>query len=193
MDFDLTAKFLLGAFSALGTMALVFFNLSQTRKIKAELLEKFEDAVSRANKHSVTELFRLIHGLRMNYADIIELVKHDNCSKIIFSLKKTPGLVSYRGGKFRYSKIASNRIFRFVDKFFMRLSIFTFSAFTLFSFGVLIFGKGTTAVVGFVFLILSSMMLAFQLRQRNYDQMVSDLVEPEHNNLIQQTENVSAD
>ena len=179
MDYELTTKLLLGSISALGTMALVFFNLSQTRKLKAELLKEFEDAVSRTNRHSVTELFRLIHGLRMSYNDIIKLIEHDSCSKIIHALKKTPGLVYYANGEFRYSRIASAKAFQFIDRLFLRLSIYIFSAFTFLSFLMLAFGSGPTAVVGFVFLIFSSMILAIQLRQRSHDQMVANLIEPE--------------
>jgi len=184
MDFDIATKILLGCVSSLGTMALVFFNLSQTKKIKAELLEKFEYAVSRENKHSVTELFRLIHGLLMRYADIIELISHDSCSKIIFSLQKTPSLVLYVNGEFRYTKQARNKLFRFIDRWFLRLSIFILGVLTLVSLDLLGFGSGAMAVVGFISLIFSSMLLAIQLRQQRCDQMVGDLVEPEHNVLM---------
>lgn len=180
MDFDVTTKLLFGCISVLGTMTLVFLNLSQARKIKAELLEKFDEAVSRSNKHSVTELFRLIHGLRMSYTDIIELISHDSCSKIIYALKKTPGFVSYDNGEFRYTKFANTRNFRFIDRWFLRLSIFIFSVFVLLSLGMLTFGNGTMAAAGFIFLISSSILLAVQLRQRSYDQMVANLVEPVH-------------
>src|SRR5690606_40611368 len=99
MDFETASKLIFGVISSLGTMALVFYNMSQTRKLRTELLEKFEEAVNRKNKHSSTELFRLIHGLRMNYSDVVELVKHDDCSKIIYALKKTPGIVSFKNGE----------------------------------------------------------------------------------------------
>ena len=184
MDFDTISKLSFGLISSLGTIALVFFNLGQARKIKAELLEKFEEAISRQSKHSVTELFRLIHGLRMSYSDIVELTQHDQCSKVIYALKKTPGMVSYSNGEFRYTSIAGNRAFRFIDKWFLRLSIGLFSALGLLSLAMLGFGEGATSIAGFVFLLFCSLMLALQLRQRSYDQMVHSLVEPERNNQI---------
>lgn len=88
MEFDL-AKLILASMSAIGTMAVVFYNVGQTRKIKSELLREFEEAISRGNKHSVTELFRLIHGLRMSYTDIRELINHDNCVGATITCNKT--------------------------------------------------------------------------------------------------------
>ncbi|MFB2640938.1 hypothetical protein ACE02D_01380 [Shewanella bicestrii] len=193
MDIEVISKLAFGLVSSLGTIALVLFNMGQSRKIKAELLEKFEEAVGRGSIHSVTELFRLIHGLRMSYGDIIELIRHEQCSKIIYALKKTPGMVSYEGGEFRYTQIARNRFFRFIDLWFLRLSIGFFSIFGLLSLGMLGFGHGATSVAGFVFLLCCSVMLAVQLRQRTYDQMIQRLIEPEHNNQMQPTANASAD
>lgn len=179
MGFDVTSKLIFGVISSLGTIALVFYNLSQSRKIRAELLEKFEEAVTRSNKHSVAELFRLIHGLRMRYTDIIELIGHDNCSKILYALKKTPGLVSYKNGEFQYRGLARNRVFRFFDLWFSRISIWLFGSLCLGSLATMAFFEGPTAVAGFVSLIFCSFILAVQLRQRAYDQMVANLVEPE--------------
>lgn len=179
MDFDTISKLAFGLVSSLGTIALVFFNLSQSRKIKAELLDKFEVAITRESIHSVTELFRLIHGLRMSYKDIVELIRHDQCSKIIYALKKTPGMVSYVNGEFQYTSIARNRIFRFLDVWFLRLSIMLFSALCLLSWAMVGFGNGVTSISGFGLLIFGSMMLALQLRQRSYDQMIKSLVEPD--------------
>ena len=45
MDIETILKVVFGLISSLGTIALVFFNIGQTRKLKAELLEKFEDAL----------------------------------------------------------------------------------------------------------------------------------------------------
>ena len=191
MDFDTFSKLAFGLVSSLGTMALVFFNLGQTRKVKAELLEKFEEAVTRESIHSVTELFRLIHGLRMSYRDIVELIKHDQCSRIIYALKKTPGIVSYANGEFQLTNIAKNRIFRFLDVWFTRLSIAIFSALCLLSWGMVGFGNAVTSILGFGFLIFCSIMLTLQLRQRAYNQMIQSLIKPEGTREIQPIDHVS--
>jgi|SRR5690606_7391439 len=182
MDFDVASKLIFGFISALGTIALVFYNMGQSRKAKAELLEKFEEAVARKNKHSTTEIFRLIHGLRMSYSDVIELIEHDNCSKVIYALKKTPGMVSFSNGEFQYAGMGRNKLFRWVDRWFLRATIIFFGFVAVISLTFLGFGEGATSIAGFIFLIFSSIMLALQLRQRAYDQMVHELVTPEHNN-----------
>lgn len=193
MDFDVASKIIFGFISALGTIALVFYNMGQSRKAKAELLEKFEEAVDRKNKHSTTEIFRLIHGLRMSYSDVIELIEHDDCSKVIYALKKTPGMVSFRNGEFQYAGMGRNKLFRWVDRWFLRATIIFFGFVAAISLAFLGFGEGATSIAGFIFLIFSSMMLALQLRQRAYDQMVQELVTPEHNNQMQPTADASAD
>ncbi|WOH37660.1 hypothetical protein RI844_00050 [Thalassotalea fonticola] len=179
MEFSEISKIVFGIVTAVGTIALTFFNMSQTRKVTAELLEKFEIAVEKTQKNSVTELFRLIHGLRMNYQDIIELINHDDCSRIIYALKRTPGLVCYENGSFQYTSIGRNSIFKFVDKWFTRLGIATFSIFTFASYLLLVFGNNYSAIAGFFMLIVFAFMLGRQLRQRRYDQMVESLVKPE--------------
>ncbi|WNZ54465.1 hypothetical protein QT397_16370 [Microbulbifer sp. MKSA007] len=189
MDFEVISKLAFGLVSSLGTIALVFFNIGQSRKIRAELLEKFEEAVARENVHSATELFRLIHGLRMSYGDIVELIRHEQCSKIIYALKKTPGLVSYEEGEFCYSNLGRNRIFRFIDHWFLRLSIGLFGILGVVSLAMLGFGDDATSITGFIFLLFCSVMLAMQLRQKSYDQMVRRLIEPEGDEQIQSDRN----
>lgn len=193
MDLELASKLSFGLVSSMGTAALVFYNLGQARKVRAELLEKFEEAVSREHIHSTTELFRLIHGLRMSYRDITTLIQNEQCSKIIYALKKTPGMVSYNDGEFRYSGIAGSRVFRIINTWFTRLSIWLFGSLTLGSLAMFVFGEGAASVAGFVFLIFCSFFLALQVRQRNYDRMIQNIVEPGHNNQMQPTADASAD
>jgi len=172
-------KIIFGMITATGTAALTYFNLSQTRKVTAELLEKFEVAIEKSQKHSVTEIFRLIHGLRMSYSDIMQLIQHDECSKIIFALRKTPGIVCYRNGTFQYTPIGKSSAFKFFDIWSTRFTIGTFSVLTLSSFLLLVFGDGTSSVLGFVFMIMFSYLLGTQLRQNRHDQMITSLVNDE--------------
>jgi len=193
MDVELILKLGFGLMSSLGTVALVSYNLGQARKVRAELLEKFEEAVSQERIHSVTELFRLIHGPRMSYKDITTLIQKDQCSKIIYALKKTPGMVSYSDGEFRYSGIAGSRVFRLIDIWFTRLSIWFFGLLALGSLAMFVFGEEATSVAGFVFLAICSFLLALQVRQRNYDRMIENIVEPAHNNQMEPTADALAD
>jgi len=178
MEFDTVTKFIFGIVSALGTFAVIFLNSRQAAQVKSELLIKFENALEKEQKHSVTELFRLIHGVRMSYSDIVELVKHDECIKIIYAIRKTPGLVRYENGQFSYTKIAKHPIFKVIDKWIYLASVIIFSFLTLISLSMLGFGNGATAIAGFILSIFGASMLAMQLRQRRYDQMVSNLIHP---------------
>lgn len=181
MELTELSKLLFGLVTAVGTVAVTVFNVGQTRKVRAELLEKLDNAVVKKQKHSVTELFRLLHGLRMSYSDIIELLKHDECAKIIYALKKTPGIVKYRAGEFCYTKIGRNKIFRFFDHWSGVLGLYSFGFLTLLFLAIFAFGKGSTAIVGAIFMVFFAFLYGLQLRKRNYDFMVKNLMEPEHN------------
>jgi len=105
-------------------------------------------------------------------------VKHDECIKIIYAIRKTPGLVRYENGQFSYTKIAKHPIFKVIDKWIYLASVIIFSFLTLISLSMLGFGNGATAIAGFILSIFGASMLAMQLRQRRYDQMVSNLIHP---------------
>ncbi|MEH6450384.1 MAG: hypothetical protein V7765_17065 [Oleispira sp.] len=192
MEFDAITKLIFGIVSAIGTVALVFLNSRQATKVKAELLEKFEAALEKSQKHSVAELFRLIHGVRMSYSDIAELVKHDECIKIIYAIKKTPGMVRYENRKFTYTGIGKSAIVRFIDRWFTAFGITFFVILSLASLLMLVFGKGATAATGLFFFIICVAMLAMHMKQHRYDQMVSNLINPEGSNSIEPTVNSSA-
>ncbi|WP_422139054.1 hypothetical protein [Endozoicomonas sp. ALC020] len=180
MEFTELSKLLFGLVTAIGTVAVTLFNLGQTRKVRAELLEKLDDAVHKEQKHSATELFRLLHGLRMSHSDIVELLKHDECSKIIYALKKTPGIVTYKSGEFSYTKIGRNKVFRFLDHWSGVIGLYFFGFLTLFFLAMFAFGKGGIAIAGAIFMVFFAFLFGLQLRQRNYDFMVKNLIESEH-------------
>ncbi len=180
MEFTETSKILFGVITAIGTIAVTYFNLSQARKVKAELLEKFETAIEKSQKHSASELFRLIHGLRMSYSDIAALIENNDSLRIIYALKKTPGIVCYEDGEFRYSAVGKNKIYQFLDVWYLRISIALFSICLFVSLALLAFSEGVTSISGFVFTAFFSFMLAIQIKDKNYNKMVANLVNPEH-------------
>lgn len=188
MEFDTLTKFIFGVVSALGTIAVIFLNSRQAAQVKSELLIKFENALAKDQKHTATELFRLLHGLRMNYSDIVELVKHDDCIKIIYAIKKTPGLVRYEQGEFKYTKIARNPIFRFIDLWIARIGIAVFGLLTVSSLLMLSLGEGGTALAGFIFMLFGAAMLGVQIRQRRHDQMVANIIENNEDNVTSHSE-----
>lgn len=174
-------KILFGLVTASGTIGLTLFNLRQRSKITAELLEKFDNAVEKKQKHSACELFRLIHGVRMSYSDIVELIENDESSKIIFALKKTPGLVCYKDGSFQYTGLGKSSIFKFIDKWLNKFGIIFFSILTSLFFLMLVLGKSAISIIGLIFMVVCSYLLAEQIRQNRYNQMVENLVIAKNN------------
>jgi hypothetical protein len=181
VEFTEASKIVFGAVTAIGTIAVTFFNISQEKKIKAELLDKLETAIERSQKHSVAELFRFIHGLRMKYSDIVELVEHDECSKIIYAIKKNPRIVTYNNGKLEYTKMGRSKAFQFFNLWIGRFGIIFFSVLSLISFFVFAFVKGPAAIFGHLFFMISIYMLTMHIREREYDEMITFLIEGEQN------------
>jgi len=193
MEFDVITRLIFGIVSAIGAAAVAVLTLRQAKKVNAELLEKFEAALDKSQKHSAAELFRLIHGVRMSYSDIAELVKHDECIKIIYAIKKTPGMVSYENRAFTYTGIGKKPIFRFIDRWFTKFGIAFFVSISLISLYMIVVGDVATMLTGFLFMIVSVAMLVMQNNEQRYNQMVSNLISPEDNNSIDLTDNESAD
>lgn len=193
MEFDAITKFIFGVVSALGTFAIIFLNSRQAAQVKSELLIKFENAIEKEQKHTATELFRLLHGLRMNFSDIVELIKHDDCIKIIYAIKKTPGLVRYEQGEFKYTKIAKNPIFKFIDLWIARTGIVVFGLLTSSSLIMLSLGDGGTALAGFIFMLFGAAMLGTQIRQSRHDQMVANIIQHNPTNTCSQNKSSNAE
>ncbi|EGR3971292.1 hypothetical protein DDN72_17765 [Vibrio cholerae] len=168
-----------GLIASIGTVVATLYNVGQVRKINAELLASFEIALEKQNKHSVTELFRLIHGLRMNYSDIVVLVNDDNCSKIIYALKKTPGIVSFENGKFQYSGVGKIRLFMMADRFFRWGGLALSAIVAIFALWLLAFGGSGEVIAGIALIFPASIGIGLSLRSNRYDKMVSSLVSNE--------------
>lgn len=181
MELDILTKVIIGIISSLGTAGVIFLNFRQAAKLKAELLDQFDSAVRHNKKHTATELFRLIHGIRMSFTDIKALIQHDECSKIIYALKKTPGIVAYKSGNFEYAGLGSNRLYRFIDRWMTKLGLLMFSTLSVAFMLMFSFGHGNTSITGFIMMIICATLATVQLRQRRYDQMIDNLVNSDHN------------
>jgi hypothetical protein len=176
MELDILTKIIIGIISSLGTAGVMFLNFRQAAKLKAELLEKLDSAVRNNKKHTATELFRLIHGVRMSFADVKALIQHDECSKIIYALKKTPGIVAYKSGNFEYSGLGKNTLYRFIDRWITKIGLFIFSTLSVVFVLVFSFGHGKTSITGFIMMIIFTALTTAQLKQRRYDRMIDNLV-----------------
>ncbi|WP_281628737.1 hypothetical protein [Vibrio sp. St2] len=180
MEIPEAGNLFFGMIASIGTVVATLYNFGQVRKINAELLASFEIALEKQNKHSVTELFRSIHGLRMNYSDIVVLVNDDNCSKIIYALKKTPGMVSFEGGKFQYSGLGKIRPFMAFDKLLRGAGLVLAIGLFVISFWLLAFGNSGESIAGMILIVPSSFFIALSIRTNRYDKMVRSLVGNEH-------------
>lgn len=176
MEITETSKIIFGVVAAVGVLVMAFLNMEQAKKTKSELIEKFELALVKAQKLTVAELFRLIFGLRMNYSDIVELVKNDDCLKIIYALKKTPGYVCYENGVFKYTGIGKSRMFHFADKWLTKLGILFLTVLLIVAYSMVVFGDGAMMIGGFILTVVFAAMLGVQIRKRRYDSMVATLV-----------------
>lgn len=175
-NIELISKLIFGLISAIGAGTLAIYNIHQSKKTESELLEKFDKALAGSNKHLVTELFRLICGVCMDYQDVQKLVKRDDSARILYILKKTPGYVTYKYGKFDYTQLGHYRWLRAFEIVTNLLDIVIGALGTIFSILVFAFGGGLTSVLGFIGLIFGAIYFVISYRERNYVKTVSSLI-----------------
>lgn len=141
MDINQAVNFLLGIFTVIFTYYMRDY--WQSNNLKAELLEKLDFAIQNNKKHNACELFYMIHKLRLDYEEILKLVEEDNASKIIYALRRTPGLLDYKDGKLIHKKsprtiALAEKVFKiFIEIMLGFLIVFLFILLTL-----LVFSKG---------------------------------------------------
>lgn len=176
MDIEIINKLILGVISMIGTFTLSKYNTNQSNKIKAELLEKFDAALLGNNKHTITELFRIIHDLRMDYEDIIALTKDDRCSKIIHALHTTPSYVSYSKGNFEYAQIGKYKFYRNILKYHYKISVYFFYGCTIFCIILFSISKDAELITSFLGIIMSTLGLMYSMKENHFNNMIDDLV-----------------
>lgn len=172
-------KALGGVASAVGAIALYKYNSAQTLKSRAELIERFEEALQKNRKHAVTELFRMLHGLRLSYQDIVSICSDEESSKIIYALKKTPGMVSYENGKFVYKSVFKRRTFRFISSISMYGVSVLFSLITVLLITTGATSKGTEALAIILVLVPCAAFLGMVVEDIRFDRMVDSIVHRE--------------
>lgn len=175
-DFEIL-KALAGLLSALGTVAVYKFNLAQTQKVRAELLEKFELALEKGQKHTAAELFRLLHGLRMEFGDIAAICAHDKALKIVLALQKTPGMVKVENGLFKYSDLFEKEWVRRSNRWINRSLAYGMGAITVALIIIMATLDGAAALAMLIFVIPSAAFLAMQIKDIRHDNMIAGLVD----------------
>ena len=177
MEYSELFKALLGVFSAISAIAIYKFNMAKSLQVRAELIEKFEEALERKNKHSVCELFRLLHGARRNYKEVVAITENDDVSIILFALKKSPGMVIFEGGELKLSSLFSQPWVRLVNKYASKGLAYFIGAFTVGLIILMAVTEGVASIALLIFIIPSSAVLAIQINDLKYDQMVYKLVD----------------
>lgn len=175
-NIELISKLIFGLISAIGAGTLAIYNIHQSKKNESELLEKFDKALAGSNKLLVTELFRLIHGVYMDYPDVRKLIKRDDSTRILYALKKTPGYVTYKNGEFGYTRVGRYRWFRALDTVTNVFNIVLATLGTIVAIVVFAFGGGMTSVLGFIGLVGGGFYLSFLIRDRYYQKTISALI-----------------
>ena len=175
-------KAIAGLASALGTVAVYRFNLAQAKRSRAELIEKLEKALENGSKHSVCELFHILHGLPMDYADVRAICDSDRASKIVLALQRTPGMVKHEGGSFQYTELYKKPWVRRSYRVILTIGAATFGLFTLALIAIMTTMQGISAVAMLVFVIPLFAFLTVQLKDLQHERMVNSLfLDREHN------------
>ncbi|MEE1673719.1 hypothetical protein SNR37_003146 [Agarivorans aestuarii] len=179
MDSTEWLKLLLAFIPAIGTYSVLKFNQVQTMKIKAELIEKLSNAMNQPtpNKHSVTELFALIHKVKFKFEDIIALCDDSDCAKITQAVRTAPNLITYENGRVVYTGIGLNRFFRWLDKYHT-FYFYWFSVIALTSSAIAtLFGEGSIAIIGMMGTVFATAWFATAIKDRKFAETVDYLIE----------------
>lgn len=166
-----------GLASALGTIAVYKFNLEQSRKTRAELLEKLDAAMAQSRKHSACELFRMLHGLRMDYEDIEAICQNSKVSKIILALQKAPGMVKHENGRIQYHGLFDSQRVRVSNRYLSRALAGIMGALTIALIVWMSFLSGLDALAALVVVVPVATFFAMQLNSIRQDGMIESLVD----------------
>lgn len=174
MEFELT-KLVAPVLSALATIAAYNLNKLQVQKSRAELLEKLTDAIERNQNYLATELFQMLHGLRLDYSDVRAICSDDASTQIIYALKKTPGMVRFEDGKFLYTELFQSRWFKTANRIASKIvtsSLWFLTLVVIFSAAI---SDGPVSIAMSIILVPILAVLALEARSKRYDRMVEKL------------------
>lgn len=176
MDIVTASKVIVGLFSAFGTIALYRYNNWRALQARAVLIQQLEDAIQSERQYSATELFRMLHGMRMKYSDLKSIVNNDRVAHVIWALQKTPGMVSFEHGVLKYTSIFERGWVQRINKWVSRVGALFFAILTTALIITAVLAKGITSLVILILLIPSSAFLFMKMRDIRYDQMIDSLV-----------------
>ncbi len=173
-------KILVSIVSALGTIAGYKLNHIKSQQTKAVLINQFEEALGNKNKYSICELFSVIYGINMGYKDILEIIERDDLNKVLFVLKKTPGMVKYAEGRLQYNTVYKSSRYRVIEHAYTKYSAYLSGALAILIVTLLMpFAKGTLVLISLGFAVLGFTVFLLQWRETQYNNMLKELIENE--------------
>ncbi|MBV1891894.1 MAG: hypothetical protein KUG60_01160 [Gammaproteobacteria bacterium] len=167
---------LAGIASIMGAVAVYQFKMSQSKKARADLLAQLDDSIAQNKKHSAGELFYLLHGLRMNFEDIEAICGDSRSSKIVYALRKTPGVVTHVDGRFIYNGMFEKAWVRKANKVLMKTLAYAMAAIALTSIILMGLLEGTQALALLIVVAPLAAFFGMQVKDIQHDNMVEGLV-----------------
>lgn len=167
------------AITVIGSIATAMITSYKYEERKMAILEKLSIALRNefALKIEITELFRLLTGLRMNYSEIKKIIEDDNCIWFIHILRTTPGYVKYKDGQLHYTEFFRSmfvrKLFNFFDKFSQVSSVILYFFFT---FAMIFLPTLQGKAISVVFLIFSAVWYIQALRNKRYSEKIDELM-----------------
>lgn len=165
--------------TVIGSIATAMITSYKYEERKMAILEKLAISLRHESplKIEITELFRLLTGLRMNYSEIKKIIEDDNCIWLINILRTTPGYVKYKDGKLHYTAFFRSIWVRKVSSFIDKISQIT-SLILYFFFSVAMIYSPTLQgkALSVVFLIFSAVWYVQSLKNKRYSEKIDELM-----------------
>ncbi|MBK8971832.1 MAG: hypothetical protein IPM37_10835 [Hahellaceae bacterium] len=168
---------LAGLITALGTVTVFKFNSAQAMKHRAELLEMLNKAIATNDKHATTEIFLMLHKLRMSFSDIKAICEDNNSSKIIRILQTNFGAVTYLDSQLQYRSMLKKPKVRKFATAVTRFGALLMGLVTAVLIFLMTITEGKVAVSLLIFAVPFSAVLALQLWDLRQDKLIGEMIE----------------
>ncbi|RUM93130.1 MAG: hypothetical protein DSZ27_00890 [Thiomicrospira sp.] len=163
--------------SVLGTMVTILVLTHQSKKSRMEMVIKLEDELEKDHKHSAMELFRLLHGIRMNYEQVKELIANNKSIHIIHVLKKSPGMVQYNDGTLEYTPRFKPKPIQILLKYYNQFSMYLYGIGVIAVLVIILISDIKNISGAVITLIALLVFFIFSYKEWRFDKMVDGLID----------------
>ncbi|MCP4704983.1 MAG: hypothetical protein GY865_10260, partial [candidate division Zixibacteria bacterium] len=125
----------------------------------------------------VCELFYLLHGSKRNYKEILAIANNDDVSKILYALKKTPGIVEFENNELKYTALFGHPMVKFINQTVSKWLTYAMGACTICLIIIFPMTDGITSFTFLIFIIPCFAVLTMQIKDMRYEQMVNEMVQ----------------